>query len=478
MRRLERRAFRSRLYASKPYEYHEKVDLECNGSKNGGGAVFRSPYGRLWNDKPNLKLTKRRKVLFGQRVKACDFSLVFALIGIICTIFEAELVANNVTSRSGTISHCLRGAIALTTFVLIVIIIWYHAIELQICVIDSGARDWQVAITAERIVQLTFEVAVCSISPFPNNLLVNMVALQSDHRQIRAISVPLDTVLSIPMFLRLYLFCRFMAIHSRQFQDAATRSIASLNRVSVNFTFVLKTLMHEHPLKVLCGFTLCFWIFHAILKKVSRLTVTFRYDGVPEDYKYLNALWFIMITFKSVGYGDIVPDTYCGRVMAITTGIVGAAVSSALIAVIGMKLELSKAEKHVNNFMTDSKLSRLRKETAAKVLQNTWFIHKYRDCQTRKDEMKLRLFQRKFLASIYEFRKVKWDQRKLAEQGNALVDLAKLQSETHSMIWTMQQNLNDLTSKVIELNYRLDAILLPYSRQQSRLQRHADSIEV
>lgn len=29
-----------------------------------------------------------------------------------------------------------------------------------------------------------------------------------------------------------------------------------------------------------------------------------------------------MITFKSVGYGDLVPNTYCGRVIAITTGIV------------------------------------------------------------------------------------------------------------------------------------------------------------
>lgn len=36
----------------------------------------------------------------------------------------------------------------------------------------------------------------------------------------------------------------------------------------------------------------------------------------------------------------------------------GAGVSSALIAVMSLKLELSRAEKHVNNFMTDTKLSR------------------------------------------------------------------------------------------------------------------------
>ena len=35
----------------------------------------------------------------------------------------------------------------------------------------------------------------------------------------------------------------------------------------------------------------------------------------------LNAMWLIAITFLSVGYGDIVPNTYCGRGIAVTTGI-------------------------------------------------------------------------------------------------------------------------------------------------------------
>lgn len=65
-----------------------------------------------------------------------------------------------------------------------------------------------------------------------------------------------------------------MALHSRQFQDAATRSIASLNRVTVNFTFVIKTQMHEHPLMVLCGFTVSFWIVMAwLLTQCERYTV-------------------------------------------------------------------------------------------------------------------------------------------------------------------------------------------------------------
>ena len=31
-------------------------------------------------------------------------------------------------------------------------------------------------------------------------------------------------------------------------------------------------------------------------------------------------MWLIAITFLSVGYGDIVPNTYCGRGIAVFTG--------------------------------------------------------------------------------------------------------------------------------------------------------------
>ncbi len=35
----------------------------------------------------------------------------------------------------------------------------------------------------------------------------------------------------------------------------------------------------------------------------------------------LNSMWMISITFLSIGYGDIVPNTYCGRGIAVTTGV-------------------------------------------------------------------------------------------------------------------------------------------------------------
>ena len=40
-----------------------------------------------------------------------------------------------------------------------------------------------------------------------------------------------------------------------------------------------------------------------------------------EHANLLNTMWLTAITFLSIGYGDIVPNTYCGRGIAVTTGL-------------------------------------------------------------------------------------------------------------------------------------------------------------
>ena len=70
----------------------------------------------------------------------------------------------------------------------------------------------------------------------------------------------MDLLLSLPMFLRLYLICRVMLLHSRLFTDASSRSIGALNRISFNTRFVLKTLMTICPGTVLLVVMLSMWI--------------------------------------------------------------------------------------------------------------------------------------------------------------------------------------------------------------------------
>lgn len=93
----------------------------------------------------------------------------------------------------------------------------------------------------------------------------------------------------------------------------------------------------------------------------------------------------VSVTFLSIGYGDVVPHTYCGRSICLLTGIMvgrlpsflsqppdanrdlcdvppclsqGAGCTVLVVAVVARKLELTRAEKHVHNFMMDSHITK------------------------------------------------------------------------------------------------------------------------
>lgn len=454
--------------------------IEKQDSKRRTSATVRvirrrqSGYGIAISSDSTAKMRCRlRKQLFSTRNKVCEVSLALGLAGLIFVIIDSEITASTGDtdfSKTHPISLFLRTLCVLCTIALMASIVHYHAVEVKIALIDSGADDWRVALTTERMIKLAIELLICAICPFPGTGVMQWPYIHPDSRKVTMVDVPVDVILSVPMFLRAYLLCRFMVLHSKQFQDAATRSIAALNRISMDFRFVIKTMMADHPLRVLVVFTVSFWICMSWI-----FTQCERYDGhLPAEHYYLNALWFIMVTFMSVGYGDIVPNTYCGRTLAITTGIVGAGVSSALIAVISRKLELSRAEKHVNNFMADSKLTNQRKNAAALVLQQTWFIHKYKKSCTKGDELRLRHHQRRFLQAINEFRRIKWDQRKLQERGNSLLDVGKLHNEMHETLWEMHRTQDQfiaqvdvLTQKIIELQNTLNQQHHPQRRMSS-----------
>lgn len=112
------------------------------------------------------------------------------------------------------------------------------------------------------------------------------------------------------------------------------------------------------------------------------------HDNQDITSNFLGAMWLISITFLTIGYGDMVPNTYCGKGVCLLTGIMvslrqleelkvvtnmsakrwnllsyvcapqGAGCTALVVAVVAKKLELTKAEKHVHNFMMDTQLTK------------------------------------------------------------------------------------------------------------------------
>uniref|UniRef100_A0A8C2F987 Potassium intermediate/small conductance calcium-activated channel, subfamily N, member 3 n=1 Tax=Cyprinus carpio TaxID=7962 RepID=A0A8C2F987_CYPCA len=434
-----------------------------------GGAVVGGP-GRTAS-----KATKRknqnigyklghRRALFEKRKRLSDYALIFGMFGIVVMVIETEL-SWGVYTKSSMYSLALKCLISLSTVILLGLIIAYHAREVQLFVIDNGADDWRIAMTIERVLLIALELIVSAVHPVPGDFKFMWRARLAFSYAPSQAEADLDMVLSVPMFLRLYLIARVMLLHSKLFTDASSRSIGALNKVHFNTRFVMKTLMTICPGTVLLVFSISLWIIAAWTVRVCE-----RYhDAQDVTSNFLGAMWLISITFLSIGYGDMVPHTYCGKGVCLLTGIMGAGCTALVVAVVARKLELTKAEKHVHNFMMDTQLTKRIKNAAANVLRETWLIYKHTKLMKKIDHSRVRKHQRKFLQAIHQLRSVKMEQRKLSDQANTLVDLSKMQSVMYELMSELNDRSEDLERQMLSLEQRVEQLTAGFSALPAHL---------
>ncbi|XP_070102709.1 small conductance calcium-activated potassium channel protein 1 isoform X6 [Equus przewalskii] len=338
-----------------------------------------------------------RRALFEKRKRLSDYALIFGMFGIVVMVTETEL-SWGVYTKESLYSFALKCLISLSTAVLLGLVVLYHAREIQLFMVDNGADDWRIAMTCERVFLISLELAVCAIHPVPGHYRFTWTARLAFTYAPAAAEADVDVLLSVPMFLRLYLLGRVMLLHSKIFTDASSRSIGALNKITFNTRFVMKTLMTICPGTVLLVFSISSWIIAAWTVRVCE-----RYHDKQEvTSNFLGAMWLISITFLSIGYGDMVPHTYCGKGVCLLTGIMGAGCTALVVAVVARKLELTKAEKHVHNFMMDTQLTKRVKNAAANVLRETWLIYKHTRLVKKPDHARVRKHQRKFLQAIHQ----------------------------------------------------------------------------
>ncbi|XP_032872361.1 small conductance calcium-activated potassium channel protein 3-like, partial [Amblyraja radiata] len=136
----------------------------------------------------------------------------------------------------------------------------------------------------------------------------------------------------------------------------------------------------------------------------------------------------------------------------------GAGCTALVVAVVARKLELTRAEKHVHNFMMDTQLTKRIKNAAANVLRETWLIYKHTKLLKKIDHAKVRKHQRKFLQAIHQLRNVKMEQRKLTDQANSLVDLSKMQTIMYDLITELNDRGEELERQILSLERKLEVL--------------------
>ena len=412
----------------------------------------------------------KRKELFRKRKQVCDIALGLAIAGIVFMVIETELDFSGVITRSSLASYLLKMCITASTVALLIFLAMYHRVDIQLFTVNNSVDDWRLALNWKRIVGITLEFIICIIHPVPGRFYMTWTTMNSDSKNdSKMVSVPVDVILSLPMILRLFLVCRAVLLHSRLYQDASSQSIGALNRIHFNFRFIFKSLMALYPdyllaIIMMSSFTIASWSLHLC-----------EMYGDAVHANFLNSMWMIAITFLTIGYGDIVPTSYCGRGISVVTGIMGAGCTALVVAVLARKLELSRSEKYVHDFVLDIDLDKRLKNEAANVVKHGWLVYKYNKVKANPTTAaQLLEHQRKLLQAIYNIREIKCSQRRLMDQSVTLVEINKSQSDMSAGIDQVKFRQIALEEKVNCIEGKLSLIYDHILSTSSRLSNKID----
>ena len=142
------------------------------------------------------------------------------------------------------------------------------------------------------------------------------------------------------MFLRMYMLFRLFFHHS-MYMNQASRDLAAINKIEVNNFFIVKCWLKNHSVTVLATLYLTVAVTFAFAIRALERNIEPRFDD------FFNAIWMMVVTMTTVGYGDIYPVTYLGRAFAIVACLCAIVMLSLMVLGVTTWLGLEPHEQRV-----------------------------------------------------------------------------------------------------------------------------------
>lgn len=95
-------------------------------------------------------------------------------------------------------------------------------------------------------------------------------------------------------------------------------------------------------------------------------------DHLPSTLSRMDALWFILASLTTIGYGDISPTHYTGRAFVSASGAIGIFLSAILFSLSVRFFICSGRELRINYFFSRYRLMRERQHACASLIQQSW----------------------------------------------------------------------------------------------------------
>jgi len=180
--------------------------------------------------------------------------------------------------------------------------------------------------------QLVIEVLIMLVFPIPfyDKWVVLVVVDPNDH-EIEPITYYMSDILMAFMFLRLWFVFRTIMSRSK-YLDAYSKNLCKMYGFSTNTRFALKCYFKNHPERTFaCIFVLSIFLLSYLIRIFELPFFRETETDFGGRLDLFNSVWLISITVTSVGYGDVVPHTNPGKMIAIIAAFWGAFLISLLV---------------------------------------------------------------------------------------------------------------------------------------------------
>ena len=178
------------------------------------------------------------------------------------------------------------------------------------------------------------------ICPVPYcDMIITMPAMNPDKNGSVKVYYLLSDFILVFMFVRILFLIRAVINYSI-FMDIYSKKLCKSYGFTANVRFAFKCFVRSSP-----GITVAMILISSVLVLAYSIRVFELPYGVTVGNiiwnAYFDAIWCIIITMTTVGYGDVVPATIFGRLVAITAAIWGTFLISLLILSVGNIFELN-----------------------------------------------------------------------------------------------------------------------------------------
>jgi hypothetical protein len=198
---------------------------------------------------------------------------------------------------------------------------------------------------------LISEILFALFQPYP--FLEGYKILTDKHFYLRTVEYEINTLLLLPVLARAYTVYSFL-ISMTWFYNAKADRVSKMFGGRISRLFAVKCLLFEYPLMTILMFQISSSILLAYFIRIVEYSDEFTNNTETQmtEFKYLgDALYFVYITYCTIGYGDYFPKTNLGRVFGIITALIGTYLTSITIICLQNRFDLSPIENQVIVFI-------------------------------------------------------------------------------------------------------------------------------